>query len=119
MSLYKIHIVEVLTCLQDDLEVWLQYHKRKWALQAAERKQMRRQSGVSGGRNTQDTVARGTRGGTMLPRNSTLGGFLRRAQRTLLNSPWQVVQLARTNELGVFRLWALVGSELHQASYLS
>lgn len=49
----------------------------------------------------------------MLPR-TTLGGFLRRAQHTLLNSSWQVIQLACTNEPGVFRVWALVGAELHQ-----
>lgn len=45
---------------------------------------------------------------------TTLGGFIRRAQRTLLNTPWQIIQLAETAEPGLFKVWALVGSELHQ-----
>ena len=45
---------------------------------------------------------------------NTLSGFLRRAQHKLLNTPWQIIQIAETNEPGMFRLWALVDKELHQ-----
>ena len=45
---------------------------------------------------------------------ATLGGFLKRAQRTLLDTPWQIVQIMETGTPGLFRLWALVGSDLHQ-----
>ncbi|KAJ4448291.1 hypothetical protein ANN_10305 [Periplaneta americana] len=88
---------------------WLEYHKKKWALQAkqrAERNSYKRsrvgESGETGGR----LVAR-------KPAAGTLGGFLQRAQRTLLDTPWQIIQLSETNKPGVFRLWALVGQELH------
>ncbi|CAG9565610.1 unnamed protein product [Danaus chrysippus] len=46
--------------------------------------------------------------------SNTLGGFIKRAQRTLLNTPWQIIQIQETSEPGVFRVWSLVGSELHQ-----
>jgi DNA polymerase epsilon subunit 1 len=40
-------------------------------------------------------------------------GFLRRTQRTLVDTPWQVIQLAETGTPGLYRLWALVGADLH------
>lgn len=39
---------------------------------------------------------------------------MKSTQRTLLNSPWQIIQIVETNEPGIFKLWGLVGSELHQ-----
>lgn len=44
----------------------------------------------------------------------TLGGFIQRAQRTLLTVPWQVLQISATGTAGDYKLWALVQSELHQ-----
>ena len=41
------------------------------------------------------------------------GGFLKRTQRTLLDTPWQIIQIMETSIPGLFRLWALVGSDLH------
>lgn len=43
----------------------------------------------------------------------TLGGFLRRAQQTLLSQPWQIVQVCPSGEPGVLKLWAMIGEELH------
>jgi len=39
---------------------------------------------------------------------------LRRAQQILIESPWQILQIIETNQPGEFKLWALVGTELHQ-----
>lgn len=39
---------------------------------------------------------------------SSLGGFLQRAQRSLLLMAWQVLQITPLNTPGEFRLWALV-----------
>jgi len=63
----------------------------------------------------------------------TIGGFLKRAQRTLLDTPWQIIQvfflislfyfsstqafnpqIVETGQPGLFRVWALIGSDLHQ-----
>lgn len=42
---------------------------------------------------------------------SSLGGFLQKAQRSLLANPWQIVQVAPTSTPGEFKLWALVRIE--------
>ncbi|PNF35844.1 hypothetical protein B7P43_G09409 [Cryptotermes secundus] len=94
---------------------WLQYHKKKWALQAKQRSERN-----SFGKRTRigDSVEGHGQAGSLLamgrnPAAGTLGGFLRRAQRTLLDTPWQIIQLSETNKSGVFKVWALVGQELH------
>lgn len=46
-------------------------------------------------------------------RAGTLGGFLRRAQQTLLSQPWQIIQICQSGEPGVLKIWAMVGDELH------
>jgi len=44
---------------------------------------------------------------------SGIGGFLRRTAQTLLDAPWQIVEIAETGDPGVYRLWALIGADLH------
>lgn len=46
-------------------------------------------------------------------RAGTLGGFLKRAQQTLLSQPWQIIQVCQSGEPGVLKLWAIIGDELH------
>lgn len=46
-------------------------------------------------------------------RAGTLGGFLRRAQQTLLSQPWQIIQVCQSGDPGVLKLWAMIGDELH------
>lgn len=57
------------------------------------------------GRDNQIQVPKGPAG--------TLGGFLRRAQQTLLSQPWQIIQVCESGEPGILKLWAMVGDELH------
>ncbi|XP_023014693.2 DNA polymerase epsilon catalytic subunit 1 [Leptinotarsa decemlineata] len=84
--------------------IWIDFHKRKWRFQALQKlcvnKSKKKKS------NNDTTILRSAAPGT-------LGGFIQRAQRTLLTTPWQVIQIAPTNTPGEFRLWALVMSELH------
>nr|CAD7397598.1 unnamed protein product [Timema poppensis] len=88
---------------------WIEYQKKKWALQA----QQRSGKNVNKKRSRHSTEVGG--GGVVRnPSTGTLGGFLRRAQRTLLDTPWQVIQVCELSHPGLFRLWALVGQELHQ-----
>ncbi|CAN7982572.1 unnamed protein product [Ixodes hexagonus] len=100
---------------REERVAWLQFHKKKWELQRKQRqargKRLNRESApsTSGAKASASSGAIIRAGGT-----ATLGGFLRKAQRTLLDSPWQIIQLAGTGQPGVFRLWVLVGSELHQ-----
>ncbi|XP_037072699.1 DNA polymerase epsilon catalytic subunit A-like [Pollicipes pollicipes] len=93
---------------KDAMLAWLAFHKRKWRhqrLQRAERQKRARTAGAE--------LPLVTSGGGGGPRADTLGGFLRRAQRTVLDTPWQVIQVVPTNKSGTFRLWCLVGGDLH------
>jgi len=85
----------------DGLVAWIKFQKKKWQFQAKQK--------MSGDgkrrRNSGDGVKRA---GPV-----TLGGFLKRAQRTLLDTPWQVIQIAETGKPGLYKVWALVGSDLH------
>ncbi|XP_045502598.1 DNA polymerase epsilon catalytic subunit 1 [Colias croceus] len=86
---------------------WIVFQKKKWKWQIDQR-----------GLNNRSKKGKLDKDNTVLPKtvgaSNTLGGFIRRAQRTLLNTPWQIIQIAETGEPGLFRLWALVGTELHQ-----
>ncbi|XP_052253908.1 DNA polymerase epsilon catalytic subunit A-like [Dreissena polymorpha] len=84
---------------------WLAYHKRKWQLQLKEKRDRRKRRRVdfdSGpGHVPLTTTSRG------------IGGFLRRTARSIMDMPWQIVQLIETGHPGQFKLWALIGSDLH------
>ncbi|EMP24874.1 DNA polymerase epsilon catalytic subunit A [Chelonia mydas] len=86
---------------------WLRYHKKKWELQARQRqvrrKKRRLEDGevVLGGGVIRDGPSKG------------LSSYLRRTARSILDLPWQIVQVAETSQPGLFRLWAVIGSDLH------
>ncbi|KAG7199297.1 hypothetical protein KM043_018152 [Ampulex compressa] len=90
---------------------WLKFHKQKWAYQAKQRGQHRV---MKKSRKTSDDRDEASWGVIRNTNTSTLGGFLRRAQRKLLQNPWQIIQISYTNEPGMFRLWVLVDQDLHQ-----
>jgi DNA polymerase epsilon subunit 1 len=81
--------------LQESRLAWLQYHKKKWSLQAKQRSE--RNSFVKRARIGDLVEGQGQAGGLRNmgrnPAPGTLGGFLRRAHRTLLDTPWQIVQV--------------------------
>lgn len=95
----------------EEREIWIRYHKKKWAIQLKQRaaRRGREQNSNTG---TSNSTFGGNSGAGVLRTN--LGGFLRRAQQTLLSSMWQILQVMETSQPGMFRLWALVGNELHQ-----
>lgn len=89
---------------------WLEFHKKKWAYQAKQRAQHQKHKKSRRSMNDNDEVSWGVARNT---NTSTLGGFLRRAQKKLLTTPWQIIQISATNEPGLFRLWVLVDQDLH------
>lgn len=96
----------------EEREMWICYHKKKWAIQIKQRvarrgKEANSNTGVSSTSNLGGNSCAGVL-------RTNLGGFLRRAQQTLLSSMWQILQVMETSQPGMFRLWALVGNELHQ-----
>ncbi|KAF2878625.1 hypothetical protein ILUMI_27547, partial [Ignelater luminosus] len=82
---------------------WIRFQKKKWRYQL-----MQRNEGQHKTKKTKacSAVVRSAQPGT-------LGGFLMKAQRALITMAWQVIQITPTNAPGEFKLWALVGSELH------
>ncbi|KZC07383.1 PREDICTED: DNA polymerase epsilon catalytic subunit A [Dufourea novaeangliae] len=99
------------TTKEERLE-WLKFHKQKWAHQAKQRGEHQKSKKTKRSAEDQTEVSWGvTRANT---NTATLGGFLRRAQKKLITSPWQIIQISPTNEPGLFRLWVLVDEDLHQ-----
>ncbi|KYN42982.1 DNA polymerase epsilon catalytic subunit A [Trachymyrmex septentrionalis] len=87
---------------------WLEFHKKKWAFQAKQRNQHQKKRSKT---DESDGIGWGVIRNT---NTSTMTGFLRRAQRKLLETPWEIIQLLETGEPGMFRLWILVDTQLHQ-----
>ena len=70
--------------------MWLRYHKKKWELQLRQRKERRKR------RRLGDGEAQPVGGGVIRDAPTTgLGGFLRRTARSILDMPWQIVQVSR------------------------
>ncbi|PRD31688.1 UNVERIFIED_CONTAM: Pole [Trichonephila clavipes] len=89
---------------REEIINWLKFHKKKWAFQIQQRK------------------AKSVDRGNMLPLPKTttsnknfsgIGQFLRKAKRTVLDSPWQIIQIAETGKLGIYKLWVLIENDLH------
>lgn len=72
---------------QEEWLVWLRFHKKKWQLQARQRLARRKRQRLE--------VAEGApQPGAVRDRPSVgLGGFLRRTARSILDLPWQIVQV--------------------------
>lgn len=100
-----------------ELIAWIQFHKKKWAWQFEQRRCRRRQQqqqeqrGVDNKRPCHDPSSIGVGGSTS---TVTIGGFMRRTQRTLLDSIWHVIQIAQINDFGHFIIWVMIGDELHR-----
>ncbi|XP_047418330.1 DNA polymerase epsilon catalytic subunit A isoform X1 [Sciurus carolinensis] len=92
---------------QEEWLVWLRFHKKKWQLQARQRLARRKKQRLE--------PAEGLlRHGAIRDGPATgLGSFLRRTARSILDLPWQIVQISQTSQAGLFRLWAIIGSDLH------
>ncbi|XP_041095859.1 DNA polymerase epsilon catalytic subunit A [Polyodon spathula] len=93
---------------REDRLVWLRYHKKKWELQARQRRERSKKRRLADGE-VQPTGGGAIRGGP----TTGLGSFLRRTARSMLDLPWQIVQIAETSRPGLFKLWAVIGSDLH------
>lgn len=88
--------------------LWLRYHKKKWELQARQRKERQKKRRLEDG-----DVAPGAGGIVRETQAAGLGNFLRKTARSILDMPWQIVQIGESSQPGIFRLWAVIGSDLH------
>ncbi|KAL9693094.1 hypothetical protein quinque_012379 [Culex quinquefasciatus] len=99
-----------------ELQEWLRFHKKKWKWLLAQRSKHRDPSSKRSRRDDEESQLASS-SGTMRP-VATLGGFLRKTQRSLIEQPWQVIQVIATDEMGHFTVWAMVGEELHKIRLL-
>ncbi len=97
---------------RSNVKEWIAFQKKKWAYQLKQRASSRPSDSTSASKGKRSK--RGSLGGdgndfddggiglgvVRAGRPGTLGGFLRRAQRTLLDTPWQVIQIAETSQPG-------------------
>ncbi|XP_003226860.2 DNA polymerase epsilon catalytic subunit A [Anolis carolinensis] len=92
---------------KEERVAWLCFHKRKWELQARQRQERRKRRRLADGE-----VARS---GGLIRAGATKGlsNYLLRTARSILDLPWQIVQIVETSQPGLFRLWAVIGSDLH------
>lgn len=94
---------------KDELVEWIRFQKKKWKYQLEQRKKMH---GDSNKRSRfdevplVDSIQRGP--------ISTLGGFLKRTQRNLIELPWQIIQIVPIDQDGHYNLWASIGDELQK-----
>lgn len=82
------------------MSAWIAFHKRKWNFQAAQRN--------VGQRNKKQKTVMGSVAVVRSTASGTLGGFIQRAQRTLLTTPWQILQVAPSGAPGEYKVWVLV-----------
>ncbi|MCL4127577.1 UNVERIFIED_CONTAM: hypothetical protein GTU68_024765 [Idotea baltica] len=97
---------------KEELVAWIQFHKKKWEFQKQQRERHVKRL------RTSDYAPAKTSGKASKDKaGSTLGGFLKRAQRTLLDMPWQIVQIAETGTPGSVQVMVRRGprSAQHQA----
>lgn len=88
-----------------DYGAWLQFQKRKWKRRRAQREMHKALFGaLEGDQVPQPGLSSGTLG---------VEAFFRQHTRNILSSSWQILQLAETDIPGDFRVWALVGGNLH------
>jgi len=86
--------------VQEERLAWLSYQKKKWAYQleqrAAQRNAMDKRARTGADDAADEPLLRTAMRG---PATQTIGGFLKRAQRSLLNTPWQILQVSRLAKL--------------------
>lgn len=98
---------------------WVKYQKKKWAWQLSKRNRplgnandTRNANKNKKSRTDHRNVTSGV--GQSRPASGSLGGFLRRAQRSIIELPWQIIQIAPVDEQGQFIVWAMIGEELQK-----
>lgn len=95
---------------KEELIEWIKFQKKKWRWQIEQRKKLRGDTGNKRGRHDVPLMNAPAQRGPM----STLGGFLKRTQRNLIELPWEVIQIVPIDQDGHYNLWAMIGDELQK-----
>ena len=95
---------------KEELVEWIKFQKKKWRWQISQRKKLRGDNSNKRGRHDVALMDAPVQRGPI----SSIGGFMRRTQRNLIELPWQVIQIVPIDQDGHFNLWALIGDELQK-----
>ena len=84
-----------------NVKEWILFQKKKWSWQRKQKLGSQRNK-----RQKLDQDSDSGFGGGMVVRTGTnrsgsIGGFLKRTQRTLLDTPWQIIQVTETGQPGM------------------
>jgi len=88
-------------------KVWVDFHKRKWLFQRLQR---------SAARENRRTLRK--EGVFVDPQKKSTGpktgldNFFQRQSRSLIESPWEIVQITESDTPGVFNVFSMLGSDL-------
>jgi DNA polymerase epsilon subunit 1 len=77
-------MIILIISLKEERRVWLEFHKKKWKFQVEERRERKRRRIDFGDTSSFAPVTSSHRG---------IGGFLRRTARSVMDMPWQIVQV--------------------------
>eukprot|EP00794_Sanderia_malayensis_P002850 gene2850-3296_t len=97
---------EAVECLKELIK-WANFQKKKWRFQSIQRKarqQFEKETGY-----TATAYGRAQNAGPQ----TGLTGFFRKQAKSILESPWQIIQIAEGDIPGVFKLWSMIGQEMH------
>lgn len=102
---------------KEEIQQWIEYHKEKWQWQLRHRNLRRTAHNHKKTRNdnsenrSKASNSKSNAGGSG---TVTIGGFIRRTQRSIIEEAWQIIQIAPVDELGSYTVWAMVDTELHK-----
>lgn len=79
---------------QGEVEAWIIFQKKKWEFQRLQREKRAKRVRTDGYLTLGNASGRADAGRIVRSGpTTTLGGFLRRTQRTLMDVPWQIIQV--------------------------
>jgi DNA polymerase epsilon subunit 1 len=86
---------------------WQNFHKRKWQIQIEARKF--RKQGIS------------SESGSVVQKsnfsaNRNLSSFIQKSMNTRFQKSWEILCINETNQLGVFKMWTLVDTDLYSVN---
>jgi len=84
--------------IQEDVKAWVAYQKKKWAIQLEARRQLRKRRKLeeSGGGDSLTTFTKPSLS------SRSLTGFMQHTAHSILNTPWQILQVRTTRYESAF-----------------
>lgn len=93
-----------------ELHKWAESLRKRWNIQRENRtRRSRNEKRAKTGNNETNVMEASSRASLQ-----TIGGFVKRSQRNLIEQTWQVVQLFPSDDFGNFVMWVVVNEELHK-----